>query len=120
MFHFYTPWNHHKNSGFLSFSGGMEMEHLREIDLIPLEALLFAFPYVLYWPLVHWRKFSKYARGISKWYIFAFFWNPTLSLVQQHETWHIDSVGWKHQNKIKIQIWDNPDKMMKWHSLKSL
>ena len=26
MFHFYTPWKH-KTSGFLMFSGGIEMEH---------------------------------------------------------------------------------------------
>ena len=27
MFHFYTPWIHQKTKGFLTFSGGIEMEH---------------------------------------------------------------------------------------------
>ena len=27
MFHFYTPWKHHKIGGFLMFSGGIEVEH---------------------------------------------------------------------------------------------
>ena len=27
MFHFYSPWKRHKTFGFLTFSGGIEMEH---------------------------------------------------------------------------------------------
>ena len=27
MFHFYTPWKHQKTSGFLTFSGSIEVEH---------------------------------------------------------------------------------------------
>ena len=28
MFFLYTPWKRHKTKGFLTFSGGIEMEHL--------------------------------------------------------------------------------------------
>ena len=31
MFHFYTPWKRQKTKDFLTFSGGMEMEHRLEI-----------------------------------------------------------------------------------------
>ena len=27
MFYFYTPWNRQKTKGFLTYSGGIEMEH---------------------------------------------------------------------------------------------
>ena len=27
MFHFYTPWIRQKTKGFLTYSGGIEMEH---------------------------------------------------------------------------------------------
>ena len=32
MFHFYTPRKQQKNSGFLTFSGGKEMEHWFEMS----------------------------------------------------------------------------------------
>ena len=31
MFHFYTPWKRQKTKGFLTFSGGIEMEHWHEM-----------------------------------------------------------------------------------------
>ena len=34
VFHFYTPWKRQKTSGFLTFSGGIEMEHWRQNGLI--------------------------------------------------------------------------------------
>ena len=30
MFYFYSPWKRHKSSGFMTFSGGVEVEHLGE------------------------------------------------------------------------------------------
>ena len=32
MFHFYTPWKRQKISGFLTFSGGTEIENWFEMD----------------------------------------------------------------------------------------
>ena len=32
MFHFYTPWKRQKTKGFLTFSGGIEMEHWNELS----------------------------------------------------------------------------------------
>ena len=32
MLHFYILWKRQKTFGFLTFSGGIEMEHWREID----------------------------------------------------------------------------------------
>ena len=31
MFHFYTPWNRQKTENFPTASGGINMEHLREV-----------------------------------------------------------------------------------------
>ena len=31
MFHLYTPWKRQKTFGFLTFSGGIEMEHWPEM-----------------------------------------------------------------------------------------
>ena len=32
VFHFYAPWKHQKTSGFLMFSGGIEIEHWLKMD----------------------------------------------------------------------------------------
>ena len=32
IFHFYTPWKHHKTRDFVMFSRDIEMEHWCEID----------------------------------------------------------------------------------------
>ena len=34
MFHFYTPWKHHKISGFLTFLGGIELENWVKVTTI--------------------------------------------------------------------------------------
>ena len=43
MFYFYTPWERQKTLGFLTFSGGIEMEHslkwvnhYKWVDLFPM------------------------------------------------------------------------------------
>ena len=38
VFHFYTPWKRQKSRGFLTFSGGIEMEHCRLMEFSKMKA----------------------------------------------------------------------------------
>ena len=39
MFHFYSPWKRQKTKGFLTFSGGIEMEHWNDWFLYEMQHL---------------------------------------------------------------------------------
>ena len=39
MFRFYTPWKHQKTKSFLTFWGGIEMEHWAKTSLIDFKSL---------------------------------------------------------------------------------
>ena len=45
MFQFYTPWKHQKISGYLLFSGGIEVEYWAENALKQKQKLNFSTPF---------------------------------------------------------------------------
>ena len=64
MVHFYTPWKRQKSFGFLTFSGGIEMEYCTKMGQKEREKQIkICYMEMKYWLKDHWAETNFFEKG---------------------------------------------------------